>query len=711
MLKTIHTVLIAFTLSILSGSIFAANTYYVATNGNDSNPGTLAQPWASINKGVDLYLPGDTLYVRGGTYAPTSGIYFYRSGSAAASITFSAYNGEAVILDGKNMPANTTLLWIGCNYFSMQGFELRNATGSAIAINGGTFVTVSNCTAHDSQYSGITIGKNDMTTTHNITIQNCTVYNNCHMNDAHTLNGGWPGALVVGGANTVTVQNNTVYNNNGEGIIFYLCDNCHSISNVSHDNYGPNMYIDNATNCTVERNMLYSTGNTTYFRNGTQTAGIQFANEPYSYQNISSNISITNNILVNNNYAFYYGNYGKGGGLKNFTFANNSIYLSRQEALHVDADTHSNATFANNICTQSSTGTQAGLPASLTGLAFSHNLWSGKSAGAAASGSDINADPKFVNAGSTVPSDYKIQTGSPAIGAGMTLNGIAVDFFGATRSQPLDLGACAAPAGTTATPPATTPPTTTPPATTPPATTPPTTPPATPGNSAPVMTSAPSYSPNPAVSGEVLTFVAAAIDANNDTLTYTWNLGDGTTQIGATIVKTYAISGVFSVSVTVADGKGGSASQTISVSVNAPTTAATPLSVTTMGMNFNLSKANADMIYVIGTVPLPVGFKPNGTNAVITIGGYQHTATLNAKGLSSDKTFKISAHIARGVTTVNNVAFVMSVKRSALFNQLSSIGLSDANGIHAVAATINLSIGGLTFAANENAAYSVAGGK
>jgi hypothetical protein len=50
------------------------NTYYVATNGNDNNPGTLSQPWATWQKGFNSISQGDTLYIRGGTYY-TSGHY------------------------------------------------------------------------------------------------------------------------------------------------------------------------------------------------------------------------------------------------------------------------------------------------------------------------------------------------------------------------------------------------------------------------------------------------------------------------------------------------------------------------------------------------------------------------------------------------------------------------------------------------------------
>jgi len=44
------------------------NTYYVSTSGYDSNPGTQSNPFRTIQHACDVVNPGDTVYVRGGTY-------------------------------------------------------------------------------------------------------------------------------------------------------------------------------------------------------------------------------------------------------------------------------------------------------------------------------------------------------------------------------------------------------------------------------------------------------------------------------------------------------------------------------------------------------------------------------------------------------------------------------------------------------------------
>src|SRR3989344_9120359 len=68
-------------------------THYVATTGNDANPGTQNQPWRTIQKAADSVVPGNVVCVRGGTYA---GVTITRSGTETAPITFRVAAGEGV---------------------------------------------------------------------------------------------------------------------------------------------------------------------------------------------------------------------------------------------------------------------------------------------------------------------------------------------------------------------------------------------------------------------------------------------------------------------------------------------------------------------------------------------------------------------------------------------------------------------------------------
>src|SRR5262249_9054298 len=90
----------AFTLSVTLALTTAitptGNTYYVATNGNDSNPGTISQPFGTIKKGIGILNAGDTLYIRSGTYNEVIDDRFQtvNSGTASQRITIAAYPGN-----------------------------------------------------------------------------------------------------------------------------------------------------------------------------------------------------------------------------------------------------------------------------------------------------------------------------------------------------------------------------------------------------------------------------------------------------------------------------------------------------------------------------------------------------------------------------------------------------------------------------------------
>src|SRR5215469_10673377 len=72
-------------------------SYFVATTGKDSNPGTQSAPWRTIQHAADSAHAGSTVNVRGGVYEELVRINV--SGNAGGFITFRSYPHEIAVLD------------------------------------------------------------------------------------------------------------------------------------------------------------------------------------------------------------------------------------------------------------------------------------------------------------------------------------------------------------------------------------------------------------------------------------------------------------------------------------------------------------------------------------------------------------------------------------------------------------------------------------
>ena len=78
-----------------------ATDYYVASNGSDGNPGTLAEPWETLQYAVDSISGGDTVYLRGGVYTEGAGAFLMSdvNGTAQNYTTITNYQDEEPILE------------------------------------------------------------------------------------------------------------------------------------------------------------------------------------------------------------------------------------------------------------------------------------------------------------------------------------------------------------------------------------------------------------------------------------------------------------------------------------------------------------------------------------------------------------------------------------------------------------------------------------
>src|SRR5687768_15280622 len=94
-----YVLLTFYVLSCLGAVTVQAATYYVATTGNDSYPGSQLQPFRTIKKGLSTLTTGDTLYIRAGTYSESisSNVQTIPTGTSWANAPLIAgYPGETV---------------------------------------------------------------------------------------------------------------------------------------------------------------------------------------------------------------------------------------------------------------------------------------------------------------------------------------------------------------------------------------------------------------------------------------------------------------------------------------------------------------------------------------------------------------------------------------------------------------------------------------
>jgi MYXO-CTERM domain-containing protein len=158
---------------LLAAGRAGATDYYVTTTGapgavgSNANAGTsAAAPFATIARAVQLVQPGDTIFLRGGTY-PTYNIPLRSgqavSGTASAWITFSAYPGEVPIFDGAVSPGGTGFGSTSSQFIRVVGVVSRNFGSSGfgngwvndVGASNGNWQFI-NCIADNNTINGIT---------------------------------------------------------------------------------------------------------------------------------------------------------------------------------------------------------------------------------------------------------------------------------------------------------------------------------------------------------------------------------------------------------------------------------------------------------------------------------------------------------------------------------------------------------------------------
>ena len=127
--------------------------YFVSPTGNDSNPGTLDLPFASISRGQQAATAGDTVWLRGGTYQYTAGlgasanaVLFNKSGASGRPINYFAYPGETPTFDFFNYLPQERIrgFSVRADWLHFRGIELRGVQQTITNVNESWGIRVEN---------------------------------------------------------------------------------------------------------------------------------------------------------------------------------------------------------------------------------------------------------------------------------------------------------------------------------------------------------------------------------------------------------------------------------------------------------------------------------------------------------------------------------------------------------------------------------------
>ncbi len=164
-------------------------TFYVATNGNDNNPGTMDKPWATWQKGFNMAGAGDTVFIRGGIYYANTmdpyGVYISnKKGTKSKPIHIFNYPTEYPVLNcstiAKSRQDNVGIRLDYCSYFQLKGLTITrvsqhsyNTGPCGFLIEHGGVFKLENCVANNVEGAGFQGYAVDT-----VELINCDSYNN-----------------------------------------------------------------------------------------------------------------------------------------------------------------------------------------------------------------------------------------------------------------------------------------------------------------------------------------------------------------------------------------------------------------------------------------------------------------------------------------------------------------------------------------------------
>jgi hypothetical protein len=421
MIVTLKKLLVVFSIPFWV-SIYAiaqAATYYVSPNGNNSNPGTIAQPFATIQQAHDVASAGDTIYLRGGTYALTTFINITRSGNSGNRINLWAYPGEIPVIDGANIPSgqgNPNFNMVNVSWWYFKGLEIKNSQAVAVDLRGSSSNNIfEQLNLHHNvitQSSGSAIAVSTNTSGGNNQIINC----DAHHNGNYSLYNGGSGIGVNSQATGNVIRGNRLWRNNDNGIELW-----------------------DAANVLVENNWVWETGyNDSLQRTAGDGVGFKLGGggsgdgnstvrNNLAWRNAGNGFdenSADNPLFIYNNTAWANGAIGGGQGF-NYEF---SMSVAHQLKNNISYLSSGAATSGSTIQVTNSWNTITVTTATFLTLDFTANMGSRKADGSLPDSNFLKLNPSAPSANNAVDKGTNIglsfNGGAPDLGAYENANSV-----------------------------------------------------------------------------------------------------------------------------------------------------------------------------------------------------------------------------------------------------------------------------------------------
>ena len=439
------------------------NVYYVSPDGDDANPGSREEPWATPGYGSRQLQPGDTLVILGGTYILSeydAHIITPPSGTAEAWVTIMGEEGNRPLLAGRDNLI-TAIDLSGASYVRVQNLQITHdaeASGEGLYFRDGidvaerpaSHIVLQDLYIHHMDEFGVNIQDVDDLQVLNCQIEYCGVG---AVGGPEAAAGGWRNVLIQG----CRLSYGGHYYQGGDGSNRYYdrpdgfgieasAGPIEIVDTVAEHNYGDGL-DSKAANTTIRRCVVANNScdgvklwgensrleNTLIYGRGdgdseptpwaaivihTETANASFEmvnvtvddtlgenyimHVQYDYPDVPINLTIRNSIF-------------RGVGPRSPVFVTGATDLTLEHSLFY-------------------------FPASDDVLEWGEETYTADNIGQLGTG-NLYGDPLFVAPAWGTEGDYHLQEGGPALNAGLAQGAPTDDLEGHPRDAQPDLGA------------------------------------------------------------------------------------------------------------------------------------------------------------------------------------------------------------------------------------------------------------------------------